>query len=651
MDIDISDQRSFALEGNSFAARAGQVKLDAVAELERRVKSLEAACDSEQAALDPPNYTEEELMFLYEDVLAFSPDLQPQQPAEVTSQEVERQQSDEDLAIVCAAEERFTLDEPLASSSTQSLLPPHRRLLSHTLSAVSRIEAARDATKISPDTEPSIAFPVAILTVPEFSSILRLSIQAGDADAADLTLDLMKRSGLAIPEEVLSSLLKVYASAGNVTGAERVLRYLSGPPTHKQRHYHIKSHLISTPALTIPESALELLHSYEAQNLPAPIQTYTSVITSLFSSNTSLGRAQAWDLFAHMRYVAHGDPDVTLYALMIRACASPINVRASEPERALDLWTEMTVDRSLRPTAGAYDAIILACARSGRARYVNEAFRLAKQMLDSHRDARGESAFKPSRRTYCAMLEGAKRIGDLSRTRWILAQMIAGPSSTDADSVNEEVMMHVFHAYASYRPPFNRSIVKPAEAAQADNESSTSTEVSPADSQSSSQQTSVTAQEAGSAFTHIPPQSGAEVIHEVQILYNRILYDSGLKTLSDPTDGGALPAEQKFKYVELSPRLLNSYLAVHYKHASFEDACELYRQVFTECQLLKTGRTYVEALERCAIARRGHERRVVMDFADENQAGTGYDAAHLKRILGFSPKQRTKKLYKLSKAL
>ncbi|KAG1810342.1 uncharacterized protein HD556DRAFT_1319543 [Suillus plorans] len=49
--------------------------------------------------------------------------------------------------------------------------------------------------------------------------------------------------------------------------------------------------------------------------------------------------SQAWDLFAHMRYVAHPTPDAHLYALVIRTCASTF--LSPEPKRALDLWTEM----------------------------------------------------------------------------------------------------------------------------------------------------------------------------------------------------------------------------------------------------------------------------------------------------------------------
>lgn len=140
----------------------------------------------------------------------------------------------------------------------------------------------------------------------------------------------------------------------------------------------------------IPTTALQVLHSYELQASPAPMHTYTSFITSLFSRPLSLAHAQAWDLFFHMRYVAHLQPDVLFYTLIIHACASPMSPgHSSEPERALDLWTEMTIDHRIRPTAGAYNAVILACAKSGLRRYVSEAFRLAKEMLNSHRDAEG----------------------------------------------------------------------------------------------------------------------------------------------------------------------------------------------------------------------------------------------------------------------
>ena len=320
-----------------------------------------------------------------------------------------------------------------------------------------------------------------------------------------------------------------------------------------------------------------------------------------------------------MRYVAHPTPDALLYTLMIRACASSLT-SSSEPERALDLWTEMTVDHQIQPSAGAYTAIILACARSGSKMYIHEAFRLAKEMLDSHRDASGRSAFGPDGKTFNALLEGAKRIGDLARTRWILAEMVRGHRDRDSGfvdaEVTEEVMMHVFHAYAAYKVPFKR-----ADAVLVDEMSPTPLEPS-THSKSESQTFSVAeplpsnmAQNVPThvtmpSFSHLPPQNRSEVISEVRALFVRILDDIS----RDQSHHDDAPP---FGKVKLTPRLLNSYLSVHYTHAPFEDARDLFKTIFSEHGVHRNVRSYVEALERCGNARRGRERTAALEFAEE----------------------------------
>jgi len=393
-----------------------------------------------------------------------------------------------------------------------------------------------------------------------------------------------------------------------------------------QRHFHIKAHIKATPSNLIPTSALDLLHHYEIQNIPAPMQTYTSVITSLFSRPSSLARAQAWDIFTHMRYVAHPIPDVLLYTLMIRACASPVTTRySSEPEKALDLWTEMTVDQNISPTIGAYNAVILACARSGTKTYVNEAFRLARQMLDSHRDASGYSPFRPDKKTFCALLEGAKRIGDLGRARWILAEMVKG-SQDDTNpieaEVDEEVMMHVFHAYAAYDVPFLRSSAKfvssagtRAQATSPPTEERRVASIAPNDSHSQSELSADHDSDgAHMSFAHIPPQTRGEVIKEVEILLGHISKDRK----GTPLVTSSSFLQSRFKGVELTTRLLNSYLSVFYKHAPLETAQEQFWKLFEDAGgLSRSPRTYVEALERCGNSRRGSERAMALDFANQ----------------------------------
>lgn len=79
--------------------------------------------------------------------------------------------------------------------------------------------------------------------------------------------------------------------------------------------------------------------------------------------------------------VAHPKPDSLLYFLMIRACAGTAlhSGYLAKPERALDLSTEMRSDAKCEPIVGAYNAIILGCARSKD--FETEAFRLVKKCL------------------------------------------------------------------------------------------------------------------------------------------------------------------------------------------------------------------------------------------------------------------------------
>ena len=388
---------------------------------------------------------------------------------------------------------------------------------------------------------------------------------------------------------------------------------VSGPLTDRQRHLHIKAHEKNVPPGTIPESALSLLHSYENAGRPPPITAYSRLIASLFRIPSSLARAQAWDLFSHMRYVAHPHPDTLLYTQMIQACALPTAV---EPERAIDLFTEMTVDRRIPPTAGAYTATILVCARSGSKVYVNEAFRLAKEMLDAHRDARGRGAFRPNSHTFGALLEGAKRIGDLGRVRWILAEMVEitqrDPDNEDV-IVDERIMTHVFHAYAAYKPPFKRSMAPLT--TQTEGDADTSTPALPAEPVDSSPLELPVPIETSPepSFTRLPPQSRSEVIGEARALFSRIFRPSPDPT-SSPSGPSSLPA---LPDVHVTPRLLAAYLSVFYAHAPLKTAHEMFRKVFAEHGLAKDALALVGALERCAYACRGFERAYVRSFAGD----------------------------------
>ncbi|ESK82479.1 hypothetical protein Moror_8541 [Moniliophthora roreri MCA 2997] len=316
-----------------------------------------------------------------------------------------------------------------------------------------------------------------------------------------------------------------------------------------------------------------------------------------------------------MRYIAHPDLDTVMYTQMIRACASFYTAsRQAEPERALDLWHEMTVEKRHKPTTGAYNAVILACARSGRKSYVNEAFRLAKEMLDSNRDAYGRPAYAPDLGTFKALLEGAKRIGDLARVRWILAEMIGGKSMLKVD---DEVMIHVFHGYAAYKVPFKRSLAKLVEVPEKEQGVEATDAVATSEEAEKMQAegvgTSAVTGKTTPTFTHIPPQSRHEVLTEVDALFYRIQQET--KSDQEISDN-AFGFGSKFDQVQVSVKLLNSYLSVHYRHNSLERSRELFWSLYDELGAEHDARSYVEAMERCAISQMT-ERRVAKAFAEE----------------------------------
>ncbi|TBU57213.1 hypothetical protein BD310DRAFT_822029 [Dichomitus squalens] len=623
----------------------------AVTELEKRIAELKEApvTEAPEAAEMAPTYSDEELVSMYEDLLAV--------PLQTQGQvvDLEAQKRADEAIVRRTVHSLYALEDP--SAIAIDLKSQYKAAISKLIEMVEALEPLRD---------PSGALPVevSLLSDEQWVSLVRVCVEGHDGAAAETVVGLMKRSGSNVPDIALETVMSVYASAGDVPSAERFLATFAGPsPPPALRDLHIKAHLRALAPRTFPTQALSLIHDYESCNLPAPQRTYTRLISSLLSLRSSVGEAQAWDLFAHMRYVAHPTPDAFLYTLMISACAS--RVIAPQPARALDLFTEMTVDKRIPPTAAAYTAAIYACARSGEKLYVGEAFRLAKEMLDGHRDAYGNPAFRPDRKTFCALLEGAKRTGDLAKVRWILAEIVAEclrEGGRGGVAVDEEILTHVFHAYAAYRPPFKRSAVvlverngdKPTEAvdggatvsleaeARSAEAAPTESEGAPAPQEGEATSTAtanVSSQEGEAApehpqspvetetthFSTLLPQSHAEVLGEAQALFARVLryVVTPFRQASDDAEHTSEAEDaiaHAFQHVRPTPRLLNAYLSVHYAHALFDAGPHLYRTVFSELGVQRNAWTYIEALERAGRARR-EERKPALQFAREAWAG------------------------------
>ncbi|KAG1854555.1 hypothetical protein F4604DRAFT_1801661 [Suillus subluteus] len=365
-------------------------------------------------------------------------------------------------------------------------------------------------------------------------------MQDGDLASAESAIESVKLSGITPPEDIINMVLGHHALHGNIERFERFMAdILTGKPSETQRDLHIKSYL-RDPSVFVsrafPTRAIDLLHKYEASGLHAPMKSYTRIVSSLFSS---------WDLFAHMRYVAHPTPDAYLYALMIRACTSaPLS---PEPEHA---------------------------RRGNRAEPKGHTTQLEEN-----------GSMRPS-----VLLQLVVRIfkGSVGRVLgWLCWMAVSVWILAEA-----EMMQHMFHAYAAgaTRIVDDGAVVAPA--ALPDQGLSDLPSVSTDVSSDSAVPTDLSHMDTVPSFSHLPPQSPGEVIAEARALFDRILHDTN-PTSHSSSDMPPGPLAGKFN-VTLTPRLLNAYMSR-----------DVFERLFSSrgVGLMGDSRTYVDALEKCALAR------------------------------------------------
>ena len=347
--------------------------------------------------------------------------------------------------------------------------------------------------------------------------------------------------------------------------------------------------------------ACDMLHQHELEHQPLPIAAYHAVIDGLIKSPSPNAprRALAWDMFAHMRYVAHPTPSKELYATMIVACA-----KGSEPdaERASDLFIEMTVDKKLEPTTEAYAALISVYAKT-KATAI-EAFRMASQMVDVRRDADGMPMLRPNRTIWMSLLEAAKRLGDLQKIQWLLTQMgkeqLASPSHLPP-LIDDWAMRHIFHAYSAYRPPFRREYapLKPQEGVDEPSERS---RVAPVEEVSVSSKP---------VNRYILPQTSHEVLQEAETLFAQILAQKQTEnTLSDGTS--------IFRGVRITSHLLSAYLGVHFSHsASTEQAVAKIFDLHSQFNVDISIETVLKSLQRIGNAKTVERTPMILEIAEK----------------------------------
>ena len=428
-------------------------------------------------------------------------------------------------------------------------------------------------------------------------------------------------------------------------------------------------------------AALHTLHHFEKQGKILPQRAYTRVISSYTAGTTRStvsptpqhDKAVAWDLFAHMRLVAHPIPSRSTYNAMIMSCADP---QDPQPERALDLLTGMEQESKLVPDGETFDAAILACSRVKG--FYLEGFKLLRRMLGLHQSAMlaknfisgsyetasdslqlGITGYEPTLTTFNALLEGCKRRGDLSRTRWLLGEVIRLVRGGAGRGVDEEMVVNVLHCYAAFRPVISKASIKlsvatPAESSaepiaedpiQAEEVGTVSSEVSTLEDEPPKPMTLF---DVGSPDFSPPkgPQTAYEALQEAERLFQLVLHDQGDQA-------------SPFGWLKISARTVNAYLSVRLAHDNLASAIQHWQAIWSEpvlqaAQVEKNGWSYVNLLERCASASKGSERQAVasvlekvwqeylewVDKVDRQIRGqTEQEAWVMRQRLGLGPRQ------------
>lgn len=563
---------------------------------------------AQQTTADLPPYTEADLERFYRTVMASSP-AQPPLPL-LPAPDAPRRRD-----LLPKRERKEIIAALVARLEAQGIPESHEQGI--TTRATSRSRAISLVSRITPTAPQTI--PTGLITPTETLALLDECLVARDHDAAARVLEVARAHGMStVAEQEEDALLDARAAAGDVSGVGRQLATMEERmgcvPSRERLAALVRAYL----ARGETHGAVRMLHTFEQRQLALEEPAYASVIAALLAPRSTMKQADktlAWDLFTHMRLVAHPTPSVEMYNRMIRSCADS---KDPQPELALDMFTQMVAENGQTPVAETYNVLIRALAKVKT--YYHEAFRVLRQMLEVHQAALasgaagGVTGYEPTVDTFNALLEGTKRTGDLGRARWILAEMakIAAFMGERADArmmPNEETLVGVFHTYAAYRPVVARVDVKVARSETRDDpraqQESTQPEVNESDVDIREELPSPSLLDIGSPDFIPPyqPQTSHEVFTESGQLFELVV-------------DNMFHRRGAFSHVRPTSRLVNAYLSVSLAHAPLERAVQLRLDLWTSPRMVDLGLkpngwTYLFTLERCASAKNKTERRFV----------------------------------------
>lgn len=140
--------------------------------------------------MDPPSYTEKDLLFLYEDLLELPQTDRNSQPDPAA---LKQAQAEQDLSVVNVVDQRLYSATPLEDGQpqndlcqvqnltidTKSLEPsvqPYRRVLSRAHDIVCRVESVRSSLVDGAVQVRQDFVPISVLSIPEYESLIRVCV-------------------------------------------------------------------------------------------------------------------------------------------------------------------------------------------------------------------------------------------------------------------------------------------------------------------------------------------------------------------------------------------------------------------------------------------------------------------------------------------
>ena len=448
-----------------------------------------------------------------------------------------------------------------------------------------------------------------LVSMQEWRSLFDESMALDDVRGAELVLEEMIRHGVSPAAEWLVRVVNADAGRGHVGEVTRLQQKFADHALEIQEDLN-NALVTATLRRSGPKATISLLQAAERQSQPLPQSSYAMVLSHLTVSTSihrtdSHSRALGRDLFAHMRLMAHPHPSRELYRTMILACAEN---NEPQPERARDLWLEMTTDGdapAMQPQREDYDAIIRAMCTT-KDNYL-EGFELFRQMLAKHHDAtiipfQDEpkslwSGFVPSMETFEALLQGTKRAGDLERTRWVVLEMVklvqAAALTRDRaiSGPTNQVVESMFHAYATWRPKRPSKSHRSLEIKEETNPVKKRQETEDRIDFDAVDLTNMTVQGGSTlpsgtgidqAYRPTPlPRNSREALREASAIYDRIVYDT-----KAATEGEVDLLEHPFHTVSLDRRILHAFQSVILTHAAdIEEAREFCSKALSDAQV------------------------------------------------------------------